>query len=389
MQFLRCLKKCFLSKNKKYPITLYPKGKPKGRVLFSYLADPLLWKDNDARFLGHSNNWESREIANVFLESGFIVDAINYNNTSFYPVYNYDVFFDIHYNLQRLMPFLNKNIIKILHITGSYPRFSVNAEIKRVDALEKTKKCYYSPKRIVDVELFDRSLRFSGVCSLIGNDFVLNTYPKEFHNKITKVIVSASKLSYIKKQKDYVPAEKEFLWFFGGGAVHKGLDLVLDFFAKNTEYKLNVIGNVESEKDFFKIYKRELEELSNIKYHGFLYPSDNKFKQIVSKCFCFIAPSCSEGISPSVATLLQIGLYPIISRNTGIDLPVNCGIYLDNLSVISIKKSIEQVNSLKKLDLIKQIQACQNIAFNIYSRDAFYSRMKSFIEQSLMTKGLL
>ena len=28
MQFLRCLKKCFLCKDKKYPITLYPKIKP-------------------------------------------------------------------------------------------------------------------------------------------------------------------------------------------------------------------------------------------------------------------------------------------------------------------------------------------------------------------------
>ena len=389
MQFLRCLKKCFLCKNKKYPITLYPKIKPIGRVLFSYLADPLLWKDNDVRFLGHSNNWESREIARIFTELGFIVDAINYNDISFYPVHDYDLIFDIHYNLQRLMPFLNTKTIKILHITGSYPRFSVKAELKRVNELEKRKKCYYSPKRIVDIELFDRSLCFSDACSLIGNDIVLNTFPKEFHDKITKVTVSASELRYIKKEKDYAPIEKEFLWFFGGGAVHKGLDLVLDFFVKNTKYKLNIIGNVESEKDFFKIYKRELEEFPNIKYNGFLYPSDNKFKEIVDKCFSFIAPSCSEAISTAVSTVLQIGLFPIISKNTGIDLPKDCGIYLEDLSYESLEKAINNFNNINKKDLIAQITRCQDMALKKYSRNAFSIKMKSFIEQTLKIKGFV
>lgn len=377
---MRCLKKCFLFRNKKYPITLYPKSRPKGRVLFSYLADPLLWKDDDIRFLGHSNNWESKTIANIFLELGFIVDAINYNDTSFYPDKNYDVIFDIHYNLQRFMPFINEKVIKILHITGSYPRFSVAQELKRVEELEKRKKMYYSPKRLCDVDLFDRSLKNSDYCSLIGNDFVLNTFPKEFHNKITKVTVSASKLKYIKSESDYVPEEKEFIWFFGGGSVHKGLDLVLDFFSQQKDLILNVVGHVNSEKDFIKIYEKELTQFKNIKFHGYLHPSSDEFIEIENRSFCFIAPSCSEAISTAVATLLQTGLYPIISKNTGISLPENCGIYLDDLSERSIKKSISLLTQKSENELINEIVKCQKKSLENYSRAAFYKTMKRFIK---------
>ena len=60
--------------------TLIPKGNIKGRVLFSYIPEPLLWKDNDRRFDGHSNKWESKEIARIFLDNEYIVDAINSGN---------------------------------------------------------------------------------------------------------------------------------------------------------------------------------------------------------------------------------------------------------------------------------------------------------------------
>lgn len=389
IKFLKQLKACYLNSIKKYPITLYPESKFRGRVLFSYLADPLLLKKTDARFLKHSNSWESVTIAKIFTELGFIVDAINYNDLSFYPTQNYDIVFDIGHNLQRLMPFVPKNSLKLLHITGSYPRYSVAAELARVNEFEIKKNSYYSPKRTFDVELFDRSLKFADYCSLIGNDFVLNTFPKNYYDKITKVTVSASKLNYIKNINEYLPYQKEFIWFFGGGAVHKGLDLVIDFFIQNKNLKLNIVGNVESEKDFFNIYEQELLNSKNIKYHGFLNPSSQEFIDIIKRSFCFIAPSCSEGISPSVATLLQVGLYPIISKNTGIDLPKDSGIYLDNLSVQAIKDAILKVNNLSVQDIKLQIKSCQEMALKKYSQENFYNEIKKFIITCLTKKGLL
>ena len=81
-------------------VTLYPLGLPaKGRALVSYLAQPATWRDDDPRFNGHSNNWESREIARILTRLGYIVDCINWNDTSFQPSDHYDIVVDIIHRL--------------------------------------------------------------------------------------------------------------------------------------------------------------------------------------------------------------------------------------------------------------------------------------------------
>jgi len=75
------------------PLTFYPKNKDiKGHILFSYLADPLIWNSADERFKWHSNAWESKEIVKIFNDLGYVVDAINHDDL-FYPERLYDVFF--------------------------------------------------------------------------------------------------------------------------------------------------------------------------------------------------------------------------------------------------------------------------------------------------------
>ncbi|KKP24473.1 MAG: Glycosyl transferase group 1 [candidate division TM6 bacterium GW2011_GWF2_28_16] len=384
MQFLRQLKKWYLYKSKNYPVILSPKVKSKGSVLLSYLSKSLeIMDEKNIYFNDHSNKWECRQIAKIFTDFGYTVEAINFDDFKFIPQKKYDVVFDIHYNLQRFMPFLDKNTIKILHITGSYPRFSVNAELERVDDLELRRHFFISPKRIVDVELFDRSLKFADYCSLIGNDITLNTFPTNYINKITKIPVSSSRLNFIKNKQKFVPEKREFLWFFGGGAVHKGLDRVLDVFSKNHDLILNIVGGIINEADFCMLYSKELFDSPNIRYHGFLHPSDEKFIDIISNCFCFIAPSCSEGISPSVTTLMQIGLYPIVSKNTGVDLPLNCGYFLEDSSVEEIEKVVYEVYNLSNQKLEDEIFKIQEFALREYSRKNFTFNITNFLEKIL------
>ncbi len=232
--------------------------------------------------------------------------------------------------------------------------------------------------------LIKKLLRFSDACSLIGNSYVLKTFPEIFRDKINTVTVSASKLNYIKSAENYVPVGREFLWFFGSGAVHKGLDLVLEVFAKNKDLTLNIVGGIDKERDFCKGFENELTMLPNIKYHGFLPPSSQKFSDIVRKIFCFIAPSCSEGISPSVASCLQLGLFPIISKFTGVDLPCGCGIYLNELSVNELEKTILDVYKMSSEKLKYQIELCQKDALHRFSRERFTQDMTNFINKALI-----
>ncbi|HSH31500.1 MAG TPA: glycosyltransferase, partial [Candidatus Saccharimonadales bacterium] len=177
------------------------------------------------------------------------------------------------------------------------------------------------------------------------------------------------------------------VWFFGGGAVHKGLDLVIDVFAKNPQLTLNIIGNLEQEQDFLNAYQYELSELPNITYHGPLNPAGKKFNDVTSRVFCFIAPSCSESISTAVATCLQLGLMPIISRDTGIDLPDGCGIYLESCSVEEIEAAVLKVSGMDNDSLTDQIARCQQTALRQYSREKFSQDMTRYLAKVLVSLG--
>jgi glycosyltransferase involved in cell wall biosynthesis len=86
-----------------------------------------------------------------------------------------------------------------------------------------------------------------------------------------------------------------FLWFGGAGLVHKGLDLLLDYFYENPSLTLHICGPIESEPLFAQAYKKELYETENIIMHGFVDIRGQVFEEIIKRCAFVVFPSCSEG----------------------------------------------------------------------------------------------
>lgn len=363
-------------------VTIAPTGKITGRALLSYLNEGIDADENSAIFEGHSNKWESRMMAQILKDMGYIVDVINWNNNTFIPAVKYDVLIDIALNLQRVAPYLPQDCIKILHNTGSYWYFANAAELKRVEDFEKRRHAFYTPKRLAHFpELHERSLKIADYCSLIGNQTTLETYPEPYRHKFTKVNVSNSKIDFIKTPSAFVPAEKEFLWFNSFGMVHKGLDLLLEVFLKHPEWQLHIIGS--DEQDFMKAYAEDLKNITNISFHGFMNPKSEAFENIISKCFCFLSPSCSEGMSGSNATCLQIGMLPVISVNSGIDLAKNCGVLLQECSIPEIENAIQLVLAKTDGALSAEITTLQQNAAAAFSRDTFKATYTQFIKTAL------
>lgn len=355
---------------------------PGPRALFSYLHRPLIWKPTDNRFNRHSNYWESVQIARMIASYGYAVDAIDLFDSAFQPQAPYEVIFDTSTNLQRLCPLI-PNAIKLYHMTGSYGRFQNAAEGRRAAQFEERTGVRYSLKRAVkDPEATDRSMQLADRCSLIGNLTTLSTFPEEVRSKTTLVTVSSSP-GHIKPPSALVPASREFLWFFGAGAVHKGLDLVLEAFRRMPGSTLNVVGSVDWEKDFMEAYGGDLRGRANVRYHGSLDPSGERYRRVVERCLAFIAPSCSEGISPATTTVMQTGLYPIISRETGVTLPEGHGTYLESCTIDEIVQACQDVVSRSEYSLRKDIEACQTFALHRYSRDAFTSDMRSYLAAAI------
>lgn len=360
-------------------LNFFPSGKtPKGHVLVSYIPDSLLYREDDKHFKRHSNAWESAEIARIFNRYGYAVDAISWDDRSFVSERNYTVVFDIHRNLLRCsLPGTNK----IFHVTGSNPAFSNRAEQERIDALLRRRGVAVAPRRYVsekDLELFCGNLEAADSVTLIGNETTAASFPDHLRHKLTLVTPTGSHLSMVRDPKKTV-IRKEFLWFNGTGAVHKGLDLVLEVFARNPKIVLHVIGPYRKERDFTAAYAHELTKCRNIISHGFLSPSSRKFQKIAGSALGFITPSCSEGISTSAITCMQYGLVPILSKYSGIDLTPEMGCLLQQCTIEEIEVAVLSLLDKPEHENRRLIANSQEFALKRFSRAEFSRRMERVI----------
>ena len=357
-------------------------SKPRGRVLLSYLQGPLRWKSSDKRFMGHSNTWECREIARIFNELGYAVDAINYDDLTFQSTRIYDAIFDIHNNLSR---YDNGHAVKILHATGSNPTFSNRALAKRLDDLEKRRGVKLEPRRAIQedsIRVFEANLEVADIITITGNERTKSTYPEKLHDKIRLVPVTGSYLPVVRSIPDFVP-KKEFLWFGGSGAVHKGLDIVLEVFAKNPDLTLHIIGPYQNEKDFCRAYKRELSHYGNMKAHGYVYPHSDQFRCITKHVIALVFPSCSESTSSAGVTCMQYGMIPIVSIDTGITLTQYQGITLNSCTLDEVEQAVHTIANKTELEIKGTIAECQKYALDTFSRNRFSEMMKSVIREAL------
>ncbi|RXK81848.1 glycosyltransferase [Filimonas effusa] len=351
---------------------------PVGRVLINYIPEPLLWKEDDRRFGGHSNLWESREIARIFNEFGYVVDCISFLDDRFAVSKKYDIVFDIFKNIEK---YSNLPTHKILHLTGSDPLFAKEAELKRIKNLKLRKGFEVKPRRVVpekDIHIFHTSILQADTLTLIGNATTVSTFPLEIQGKINCIPGTGSLLNYVRTPAK-IEFRKEFLWYAGAGAVHKGLDLVLEAFLICPECKLHLVGPYEEEGDFMNAYGEIIRNTDNIVSHGYLFPGSERFKEITQYVIAFIAPSCSEGTATAAVTCMQYGFLPIISKNVGISITEFMGILLNECSVEEIVTSLKCINEKKNVELKDMITKSQAYASEVFSRQNFHHQMKNVI----------
>jgi len=351
-----------------------------GNVLLSYTTLPFITKKHVLD--SHTNRWECREIAHLFLKRGYTVDVINWENTSFIPKKKYDFFFDIHKNMERLAPLLNKDCIKILHLTGSEARFQNKAEMERLLNLEKRRGVKLKPRR--QVELTDPVV-YADYISLLGNKTTESTYNFKNANPCS-IPLSTTHTYPSPENKNLKSAKKNFIWFGGVGAVHKGLDLVLEAFVKMPEFNLTVMGKTSNEKDFAEEYTRELYDTININYVGFIDPGSPEFKNIINSSMGIVYPSSSEGQSGAVITAMHAGLIPIISENSGVNVE-DFGILLKKNTVEEIQEAVEKIASTPEDELKKKALGAWAYAREHHTRERFSKEYDAFIESLIKKNG--
>ena len=349
-------------------------------VLLSYITRPFIVRENDPSFYSHTNTWECLQIAKIWLNHGFNVDVIDWDNSSFIPRKDYHVFIDIHSNMERLAPLLKEDCLKILHITGAHWRFQNAAELKRIEDLYIRRGIRLQPRRQVPPS---NGIECADCATILGNKFTKDTFA--FAGKPLFSIPLSTTIQFPYHKRDFHNIRNSFLWFGSSGMVHKGLDLVLDAFSQLPSCKLTICGPVKNEPDFEAAYYKELYRTPNIKTLGFIDIRSEKFQEIIQKTSALIYPSCSEGQAGSVVTCLHAGLIPIISYESGVDID-DFGILLKNNSVDEI---IEIVKDFSKKDgtILEQMSRdAWNYARTNHTREKFSECYNNFVTKILMRK---
>ena len=372
---------------KKYnkPIYFQSSNNNKGKALLSYIIEPFRAGSQEQALNTHANYWATWEIVRILNEMGYDVDVIEASNIQFIPQSNYSLVIGTLDCLDRFAPYLKNETIKIFYALGVYVdlRNGPGGELGRIQALENRRNCYYTPKRLFrDPEMIRRSVDVADTVIISGGKTTIESFPPKVRAKsIVCTIPVEDNTLYKKRDEDLIPQEREFVWFFGYGQVHKGLDLVIEVFIKLQGMTLNIIGAME--QDFYLAYEYELNELENIHFHGFLNTKGEHFKKIMDRSFCFIAPSVNEGISPACISMMKTGLFPIISKGTGIDLPEGLGLTLEHDTINCIHRSIETVYSFSDEALSKQISKLRQFSMNQYSAVAFTHQFTRAVKKAI------
>ena len=261
----------------------------------------------------HQNVPQQRELAAALGERGYEVDVADYDETRrgvLAPAY--DLVVDLH---PRATPVyagrLTPGAVRIAYITGTNPTVANAAERARLDDVARLRARRQQPP-------FPReALEGFEAVFLIGNGVTLATYDG-YRLPAVQLLPNSA-------WDDLVPTPPErrqarrFLYLGSAGQVHKGLDLLLELFAREPGLELVVCGDFRREPDFARAYRRELFATPNILAPGWMDLRSDAFRELQAECGTMLLPSCAEGQAGTVSVALAFGLPCAVSRECGFD----------------------------------------------------------------------
>ncbi len=346
------------------------------RALLSYLVQPVIDELNDGVTEKFSNDGIARAWPKALNELGYEVDIINWDDTNFIIEKSYDLVVSHGaINFEHLAKQLKGTEKYIYFSTGSYWQYHNAQEDKRLAEFSRRNNVSLPRDRYIDNPEEEANCHATGIICL-GNQSTADTY-KKFKKVINLPIGCYPDTRSI--EKDLEAGRKNFLFFSGAGNIHKGLDLLIEAFAKQSDYTLHICTFMDDK--FAKFYAKEL-KLSNIIVHDFVILRSEKFYEICDACNYIIFPSCSEGSPGSVVECMQQGLIPIVSKTSHIDIE-DSGITLSRVSVTSLVESMKLISGEPLPSLNKRSLAARQLVAKNHSPKRFADTLTIALKEIL------
>ena len=392
-------------RNQQKVVSLKQENTYKGNVLLSCAIEPFLLKKRESVSCVSNRDWEYLQIARTFLDQGYQVDVVDYQNKLFVPQKIYSLFIGTSTHFERIAQVVTKDCIKIVHLDTAHCLFHNHALYKRSLNLQQRKRVtiksiglgimWHDPSTLFNlkklqsgtdqrIQLYNLAIEYADYATMLGNQFTMSTYAYA-RKPIYQIPISTGTMCPFPDDKNYETCRKNFLWFGSHGMVHKGLDLTLDAFADMPDYQLTICGPIQQEKDFERAYYKELYQTPNIRTVGWVDVNSSEFTEITKKCVGLVFPTCSEGQSGSVVNCLHAGLIPIVSYESGVDVSSEYGVILKECIIEEIKNSVKKISGLSPQELRQMSRKAWEFARANHTRERFAEEFKRAITKIIGT----
>lgn len=375
--------KFFLRNIKRFYQTTSPKGfvpninfnyvYEQKRVLLSYSSCSFSY--DYPSVLYHSNSKEITQFIKILIDLDFCIDVIDCDHpfpNKIIKKKKYDVV--IGFGEPYKWACLNSpNAIKIFYLTENLPSY--------VAAKSKERYIYYQKrtksKRIGirrDAALFKEEYLY-----LSNYVIELRATPLNLDNVIEYCLSPTGLINsnYKWVEKDFEKAGKNFLWFGSSGAIHKGLDILIDVFKRSPEINLYIYGLDTSEFFLLKSKSENIYVCGTVNVDSLLYLTD-----VVERCAFVILPSSSEAQSTAVITNMLHGLIPIVS--TECQFPrFPFGFQLDNYTVEYVNEVVNNASKMTIKELKKRSYETFIYAREHYTIEVYTSHLRAILKSIL------
>jgi hypothetical protein len=378
------IRKIYL-KNKK--VVNYFNTKHTKNALLSYITYPF----TKGQSLSHTNYYEALSHARILNELGFNVDIVDYDYSGKIDFKKYEVLVGFGEPFVSYFKSGFTHIKTINYGTGMENTYTNYISLKRIKEVYLTKKVWlFDSARYIEKTWMPGTILVDAILAL-GNNVCVESYAKYYDGIIYSIpgLFYKTQNAYgILKDSDVKIVKNNYLWFGSSGLVRKGLDLVLEVFAKHPELKLHICGPIKNEPDFEKLYFKELFQTHNIINHNFVDISSRLFKEILHDCAFVIFPSCMEGGSPSTLTAVGNGaLIPIVTKETTIS--TGFEIWINEISVEGVEKALRKAMELTEDKIVELRRRNLEYVLNHHSQENYYKELKKAICEILGVKNAM
>lgn len=342
----------------------------KKNVLISHTVFPFIFPHS----YRHSYFLEIRLIAEVFREMQFNIDVVNYLDHRTVDYKKYSVLFGFGFPIIKYYRRSNSKVRVIAYNAGMHNYFQNQATINRLLDFYQTHGVWLMESgRYVEND-WTGITRITDAVVTLGDDVVKSSYEKYTDKPVyTLPVPGFFVLNYLDliDQKLSPEWQNNYLWFGGKGLIHKGLDLLLDYFGENPEIHLYVCGPIEDEEGFCSLYHELLYRTENIHTQGFIKLETDSFNKILQKCTFVIFPSCSEGGGASVVNVCANGgLIPIVSKESSV-YTGDFGIEIPTLNYKGINKAIQSTRNIGIDEIRARMKRCGDYFTLVHSPENF------------------